>query len=232
MNGGRTTWKIRRVLRAEADEAFRFHEAIAGSDEHIWPRTRDQVNNYAGKGYLFWARRSDTLAIGGLCYAVPDAEISEDGEDAEGPKISQWEVGGLTVESGLQKQGIGTALAVYALAHTLVFQEPWKYGQTVIAHVHSENSDPRRLVAMFKMKNVGRIEVPGDIAPKSMARNAAGKVEGDEYELTADGVEVAIEWIITHQGNTGHGADFQFDFGRAQVLDVVASLREIAGRAL
>src|SRR5688572_7625605 len=112
------------VSSAEVGTAYAFHKGVAGSDEHIWPRTREQLETYAKDNSLFGARRTETGEFVGLSYIKRDSDTEP------------YELGGLTVAEALQKSGIGEMLARFALAHVMVFDDPWSTKQDVIAHVH------------------------------------------------------------------------------------------------
>jgi ribosomal protein S18 acetylase RimI-like enzyme len=122
------------ISSAEVGTAFAFHEGIAGSNEHIWPRTREQFETYTKDNSLFGARRIETGEFVGLCYVKRDSDTEP------------YELGGLTVAEAFQKSGIGEMLVRFALAHVMVFDDPWSTKQDVIAHVHESNDKPRHLL--------------------------------------------------------------------------------------
>lgn len=165
-----------------AADAFSFHQSISSSNEHIWPRTEEQIKRYAQSGELFAVRIASTQEFIGLCYVTLD-------------DTNQWEVGGVTVANKVQKFHLGSVLVRFALAHTIAYQRPWHYEQKIIAHVHEDNQKPRHLLARIGFEFTKKVEVPGNVAPASMKRNAEGKVCGDEFEFPPEAVVGLQEWF-------------------------------------
>lgn len=166
-----------------ARQAYEFHESQAGN-EHIWPRTKDQIREYAKTGQLFAVRRASTAEFVGLCYGTLDGEHGD-----------EWEIGGLTVPQDLRRHHLGTFLIRLALAHTIASNRPWHAAQQVIAHVHDENPRPRNILKLMGFEFFKKVEVPGDIAPPSMKRNAAGNVPGDQFRFPPTAVKALLEWF-------------------------------------
>jgi RimJ/RimL family protein N-acetyltransferase len=165
-----------------AADAFSFHQLISSSNEHIWPRTEEQIKRYAESGELFAVRIASTQEFVGLCYVTLD-------------ETNQWEVGGVTVADEVQKFHLGSVLVRFALAHTIAYQRPWHYGQKIIAHVHEDNQKPRNLLTRIGFEFAKKVEVPGDVAPATMKRNAEGKVCGDEFEFLPNAVVGLQGWF-------------------------------------
>jgi GNAT superfamily N-acetyltransferase len=161
------------VPSTEVAKAYAFHESIAGSDAHIWPRTRDQLEAYARDNSLFGVRQTDTGQFVGLCYVKRDSDTEP------------FELGGLTVAEAHRKGGIGLMLVRFALAHVMVYDDPWSTKQDVIAHVHESNDNPRRLIDLLCFEHVERKAYPGEGFPTSMKRDAEGKVVGDIFRFTS-----------------------------------------------
>jgi GNAT superfamily N-acetyltransferase len=88
----------------------------------------------------------------GLVYAILDVGAAT------------WEVGGLAVAESSQGLGIGTLLMRFALAHTIVYEQPWQNGQELITHVHEANMDPRRI-----LKRLGNEQFDGTLGSATLA---------------------------------------------------------------
>lgn len=203
-----------RVLIAEAAEAFAFHTRISEGDRHIWPRNEADLLRYSKEGHLVCCRRSATHEIVGLCYSMLEG--------------SCWEVGGLAVEPSTRGNGMGAVLVRFALVHTFVLQQPWRNGQSVIAHVHRENQSPRKILADAGFEFHHSIQIPGANAGSGMKLNADGNLVGDELEFTAGGLESLSAWL--RDGFTGilpGGARATLDFGIYSIDDLRAALSEM-----
>jgi hypothetical protein len=66
---------------------------------------------------------------------------------------------------------------------------------TALAHVHDENQKPRNLLTRIAFEHSKKVEVPGNVAPASMRRNAEGNVCGDEFEFPHKSVAGLQEWF-------------------------------------
>lgn len=160
----------------------------------------------------------DTGEFVGLVYAVLDEQAA------------MWEVGGLAVADSSQGLGIGTMLVRFALAHTMVYEQPWLNGQEVIAHVHETNMDPIRILERLGFEHSRQIEVPGGLAPESMQRNEAGNVVGDEFRFMRAGIQRLSEWFNERfDGTLGSGtATVEFDLGPSSIENLKEALRDMA----
>lgn len=209
------SFRVAQVRSSEAGQAYCFHQASAADDSHIWPRTAKELEELANDGCLFgvWRATGEPVA---LVYMKLDE--------------NEWELGGLTVDISFQKNGIGTVLARFALAHTIVYEQPWRNGQEVIAHVHEANQSPRNLLARLGFEHAKPVEIPGDVAPASMKRNAAGNVVGDQFRFTPDGLRNLSRWFNDEfDGTTGRTGDVvEFDLAPATIEDLKKALAEIA----
>jgi FR47-like protein len=216
VNPPKESFRISRVSSAEATEAFRFHKTKAESDSHIWPRTTDQLQRYLDNGCLFGGWRSDTNDLVALVYmALED---------------TTWELGGLLVDSSVRKLGFGSILASFALAHTMVYEQPWANGQEIIAHVHEANDAPRNLLVRLGFVFDRKIEAPAD-APASMKRNAEGKVTGDLFRFTKEGLQLLSQrFNEKYDGTTADGKMLiVFDLGPASIDDLRRALQAMTG---
>jgi GNAT superfamily N-acetyltransferase len=170
------------VTSGLAVTAFEFHNSIASHNEHIWPRNEEQIRQYAQDGYLFAVRMARTDEFVGLCYVIPGDSTC-------------WEVGGLAVADEARKFHLGSVLVRFALAHTIAYQSPWRYGQKIIAHVHESNEKPRNLLKLLGFEFSKPVQVSGKDAPASMKRNSEGNVCGDEFDLPRKAVIELQEWF-------------------------------------
>lgn len=203
----RTSFTFAQVKPAEAVAAFAFYENTA--TEHIWPRSLDDIRRYCESGELFGIKSDDTGEFAGLCYVVLD-----EGEQA-------WEVGGLIVAEPFRRGGLGMFLLQIALAHTLMFQQPWANNQRIIAHVHEANKKPRGLLTDLKFEHSRQIEIPSDVAPESMARNAEGKLIGDEFEFRKDSLIQLSGWLNEEfDGTLGPDKTLNINLGPAADINI------------
>ncbi len=85
-------------------------------------------------------------------------------------------MGGLTVAQEYRGSGIGKTLVRFALAHALVYDDPWSTGQDVIAHVHESNNNPRPLLDALLFEHDERKKYPRKGFPPSMKRDEEGNV--------------------------------------------------------
>src|SRR5260370_17564182 len=146
---------------------------------------------FAAADALEWVHCQIALDSGefvGLCYGDLDKDSPE------------WEIGGLTITEAVQRLGLGSVLARFALAHTIANQRPWNYGQEIIAHVHEENPKPRKLLNELGFEFVKKEELSGATAPASMKRNGAGNVVGDKFQFVRERVRDLSGWFNEFNG--------------------------------
>ena len=205
------------VSSTEVATAYAFHEGIAGSNEHIWPRTREQLEAYAKENSLFGARRTDTGQFVGLCYVKRDSDTEP------------FELGGLTVAEAHRKGGIGVMLVRFALAHVMVYDDPWSTKQAIIAHVHESNDNPRRLLDLLFFEHLERKAYPGEGFPASMKRDTEGRVVGDIFQFTPKGLQALADWFTNEfRGTLSNGAKVEFHLGPVSLGEMLEDLREMA----
>ncbi len=209
------SFRVAKVISSDAADAFRFHKAVAADNSHIWPRTEAQIQQYTDDGCLFGVWQADNDQLVALVYVVLDENT--------------WESRGLTVDGSVQKGGIGTTLARFALAHTMAYEQPWVYRQKLIAYVHEANQDPRHLLESLGFKFVERVEIPDDNAPASMKRNAAGKLVGDKFQFTQEGLQKLSRWFNKDFNGTLRTSNtvVKFDLGPSSIEDLKKALREM-----
>ncbi len=192
-------------------DAYKFHKAVSENDPFIYPRTEEQVKTFIDDGSLFAAWSQGEII--GICYAALD----------EKEKI--WEIGGLAVDPSVQGQGIGTILMAFALAHTIVYGQPFLNRQSIISHVHEENDKPRRIMDKIGFKYTKPVELEDHEAPPSMKRNAEGNVIGDEFEFTPEGLKSLAEWFIKQDFDK---LNIEFKMDLANIDHVRTTLDELA----
>lgn len=200
---------------ALAADAFAFHLKIATSNDHIWPRTEEDIRSLAQSNQLLAAYYEPRDFVG-LCYVK-----AEDNE---------WELGGLTVDPKVQGHGIGTTLARVAIAHTMAYNEPWKYGQEVIAYVHQANNDPRKLLKQLGFTWTTSIEVPDNHAPPSMKRNEQGKIVGDKFRFTPEGLQHLSRWFDNESHAIFDERGATVNLGPVTIDDLRVALRDLASQ--
>ena len=220
MSDAPDSFRFFQVNSIDAQRAFEFHKSIADSDDHIWPRTESEIRGFAEEGELFAIVLEHSCEFVGLCYSHLD------------DKTNAWEIGGLTVTANFQNLYLGSFLVRFALAHTISTGDPWKYGQRIIAHVHTDNQAPRNLLKRINFVFRRPVEVPADVADAvpSMKRNADGKITGDEFEFKKASVRALHRWFVNEfNGYLGDGKSVaKFDYGELGIDSVVVDLRTLA----
>lgn len=90
--------------------------------------------------------------------------------------------------------GVASNLFKLVLAHLLFEEDPLSRGETVVAHVHSGNQDPRPLIQhSLRFTFAKSIKVPGDILP-GLAVDSEGFVTGDEFHISPDSLSALSQW--------------------------------------
>jgi GNAT superfamily N-acetyltransferase len=213
------SFRLSVVTSADVATAYAFHEHIAGTDEHIWPRTREELQAIAEQNALFGVRRTDTGEFVGLCYVKRDSDTEP------------FELGGLTVAQEYRSTGIGKILVRFALAHAMVYDDPWSTDQDVIAHVHESNNNPRPLLEALFFEHVERKKYPGKGFPSSMKRDAEGNVGGDTFRFTRKGLRALADWFTTDfRGTLKSGAQVSIELGPVTIGEMLAALREMTNQ--
>jgi len=121
-------------------------------------------------------------------------------------------------------KGIGSIIARLTLGHVLFAEDPLNRVESVIAHVHAENDKPRLLLEKaLKFRLSQRINVPGSELP-GLRTNAAGEVEGDEFELVKPKTLVALaQWCDTWNGRLKDHREAQIILSPGTSLSMWAS---------
>lgn len=179
----------------EGREAYQWHRGFAASNDCIFPRPWTKYEGLADEGQL-WCARNDTGDYVALAYFCFD-----DGK---------WEIGGLMVAVQERGKGVGSIITRLTLGHVLFEEDPLDRGESVIAHVHAENLEPRPIIEnVLKFRLSRRIKVPGSALP-GLRTNAAGEVEGDEFELVMpDTLNALAQWCDTWNGRLKDGREAQ-----------------------
>jgi hypothetical protein len=109
-----------------------------------------------------------------------------------------------------REKGVGSTIMRLTLGHLLFEEDPLDRGESVIAHVHAENPQPRPIIQhALKFRLTQRIKVPGSDLP-GLKTNAAGDVEGDEFELVKpDTLNALGQWCEAWNGTLKDGRDAQ-----------------------
>lgn len=212
------TYVFFQISSQEAEKAFAFHQSL--SDDHIWPRTKTEVERFIRDGELYGVKKQSSGEYVGLCYVHLDGAV--------------WELGGITVSETVRGLWIGSVLTNLALAHTIAIQSPWSNKQEIIAHVHEQNESPRGMLdrAGFKLTGEKTI-VPDEIARTvpSMKRNKDGKIVGDRFQFPQVEVMRLAKWLCDDfSGTLGDGvsqAVFE-NIGPGGLIALQAAIREAA----
>ena len=198
-------------------EAYQWHRGFAANNDCIFPRSWEWYKRLADEGRVWHARdeKGDYLAL---------AYFSFD----EG----KWEVGGLMVGIQEREKRVGSTIARLTLGHLLFEEDPLDRGESVIAHVHAENLEPRPIIEHnLRFRHSRRIAKPGSGLP-GLRTNAAGEVEGDEFELVSPDTLLALaQWCEKWNGCLKDGRDAQFLLRPGTSLGMWASaFRDMASR--
>jgi GNAT superfamily N-acetyltransferase len=122
------------IERNLVKEALKFHIEAASSDSRLVLRTESELEILAEDNRLFGAHRVDADDLVAQCYVGNFAK-------------REWEIGGMFVLPSLRRNGISGALALFAIAHTIVFFRPWFDHDEIVAYVKDGNDAARLAVA-------------------------------------------------------------------------------------
>ena len=151
--------------RSLFDAVHQFHMENVG--EFLYPRSVEQFRRLTEEFSILVAL--DDQAIVGICYVTEDESAN------------RWEFGGVTVLPSQRGSGIASALGTLAIANT--FLQHGVAVRALIAHVHVDNPDPRRLLQEhLGFLPTNKVEcMEAHEAPSNMRRDATGKVCGDVF---------------------------------------------------
>lgn len=203
---------------AEGREAYQWHRGFAASNDCIFPQPWATYEGLADEGRL-WCARNDTGDYLALAYFRFDG--------------GKWEVGGLMVATQERGKGVGSIITRLTLGHVLFEEDPLDRGESIIAHVHAENLEPRRIIEdVLKFRLSRRIKVPGSALP-GLRTNTAGEVEGDEFELVKPNtLDALAQWCDTWSGRLKDGRDAQVLLRPGTSLSMWArAFRDMAARS-
>ena len=134
---------------AQGHEAYQWHRGFAASNDCLFPRPRAAFERMADDGQL-WCARNDAGDYIGLAYSCFDT--------------GKWEVGGLMTAIQERGKGVGSIIMRLTVGHVLFGGDPLDQGESVIAHVHADNRDPRPIIERaLKFRLSQRIKVPGSL---------------------------------------------------------------------
>jgi len=164
-------------------EAFNW---FAAANNHLFPRTWDQYSTLAEQGRIICARENNGNFVG-LSYF----NLEHD----------EWEIGGVMVSRNYLGLGIGSILMRLTLGHILFEENPLDAGETIIAHVHSENNDPRKIIeAVLNFRHRKIVEIDGSRLP-GLKTDKDGKIRGDKFEITIpDSLNMLAKWCSEWKG--------------------------------
>jgi N-acetylglutamate synthase-like GNAT family acetyltransferase len=180
---------------------------------HLWPRTADDLESLARDGSLHYAERKNEIV--GACYV-------KDSDDAD-----VAEFGGVCVRGDTRGACEGVSLA-YALSATAIalYVAANVPGVTskLVAHVHSKNKAPRKLLERLGFKPSRSVIIPPEHVPPNMERESDGTVIGDELEFDYSCLAAIADWL---EADLPKGS-FEFDCGELSWPDLLIAIREIA----
>jgi len=201
------------VPSIDAGRAFAFHRRVIASNRYVWPRTEDEIREFAEAGQLFGARRDETAEFVAICYVAANEDESE------------LEVGGLITDESVRGLGVGTFLARLAIAYTIAFERPWDYGQHLTAEVHEANNAPRTLLRRLGFEFVETVSILEHSAPASLRRSAGRDMMYDKFRFTQDGVTRLARWLREFDGTLGRpDVTAGLDLGLATVQELLDAL--------
>ncbi|HEY3399092.1 MAG TPA: hypothetical protein VGK03_00540 [Geothrix sp.] len=160
--------------------------------EYLWPRSLDQIRDLSRQECLFEVveRTGTTNIIVGACYITHAKEI-------EPPFAERNEFGGIYVSDDCRGLGLATALGFVAIGNLFMVDPP---KGRLIAHVHEENSLPRRVLKQQGFVQNGQEIPPRSVVPLSMKRNKDGDVVGDLFVFDTTSLTTIADWIHNFPG--------------------------------
>ena len=198
-------------------EAYQWHRGFAASNDCIFPRSWESYEQLADEGRV-WCAQNDRGDFVALAYFDFDN--------------SRWEIGGLMVATQERRKGIGSIIARLTLGHILFEEDPLGRGETIIAHVHAENLEPRSTIAnVLRFRQSKHIKLPGALLP-GLRTNIAGEIEGDEFEtVRPDSLLALSQWCNTWDGKLKDGREVKVLLSPGTSLNLWAkAFREMASR--
>jgi ribosomal protein S18 acetylase RimI-like enzyme len=160
-------------------EAYQWHRGFAAQNRYILPRPWEEYERFA-EAQQVWCALNDSEDFLGLAYAAYENWT--------------WELGGLMVASTKRRDSLGSNLARLALGNLLFMEDPLRFDQTVLLHVHVDNTEVIPLVEkVLGFRKIREIEHQWYATPDQPAEIAKGYefqlVDPESLELLADWCE-------------------------------------------
>lgn len=222
-------FSIRVVSVNLVQEVQNFYSDVG--DEHLWPRSREELLALARDGALFCCQEvmEDAVPPESRTHIVGACYVKAGDADAE-LDISAYEFGGVCVSDNVRGLGVGTFVSTVAIA-TVVAQTHMRE-RTLIAHVHELNPLPRGLLRRLGFAPTGK-QVSAPDAPTSMRRNPDGMVIGDEFRFEQHAFAVIADVVEEFDGRLdGKGgnsvASVEINQWNEHRSDIAEALRALA----
>jgi hypothetical protein len=199
---------IRKADRADADRVHAFH--VGHLTPHLWPRTEGELSDMAKDGRLHFAEAAGDVC--GVCYVW-----TEDGDP---------EFGGVCVHADARGTGVSDVLGAVAVAVYVATNVP-SSSSKLIAHVHSRNTHPQKLLGRLGFRLVSTVRVPPKLVPPGMDKDPDGSIEGQVYEYD---FRKLVDVASKIEGALAAKADFSLNAGALPWADILDAIRDIAGR--
>lgn len=212
MAGAARSFRIGRVAVVDAARAHEFHRAHL--TEFLWPRDAAAFEQLCADESLYQALDAQTGEIAAICYVREENEVPE--------------FGGVFVREDCRGCALGFVLGAIALAADLVMN-PSHCAVALIAHVHSENEKPRKMLDRLGFIRTGQEQVPRAMIPATMRRDASGNVTGDVFTFAPTACARLADVI---EGLTPNFVLTSKLFEGELRADSLAALRDIAAKAV
>ncbi|MBI5529791.1 MAG: GNAT family N-acetyltransferase [Deltaproteobacteria bacterium] len=209
--------------RSEDTEAI--HDLVFQNPDQFLRRISfETLKGRIAAGVCWVARR------GGAGREIVAACVITVPETSPGKPPEPAEFGGLYVHEQLRGSGLGTSLATFAVASYFWDNDAENSAPLpLIAHVHVKNQKPRRILGKLQfVQKPGVIEVPDGIEGfEHMPKNAAGNVEGHEFEYPAAKRPDLFRWaaMVLETRTLTKGEPVEFD---CPIGMTAAELRRLA----
>jgi GNAT superfamily N-acetyltransferase len=172
---------IQRAREVHRDQAHAFHRQH-NEDGLLWPREARFFHELISEQELFLV--FEEAVVVGICYYTR----REDG---------RWEIGGLYVEEPLRRCGVAHALASVAIA-TLFVTSRSDTPLDLIALVHEQNDDPRRLLGEA-FEETDETEVDTN-PPVGINTNKNGEAVGNVFGFRTSALNNIADWLDRFSG--------------------------------
>lgn len=183
---------IRLASAERASIILKFHTAHVG--EYLWPRTLKEIRRMIEDECLYELVEPYQVGVKlvGICYIAP-------GEEPDST-ANRREFGGIFLLEKYRGKALGLAkfFGMAAISEHFIWDNS---GERMIAHVHEENTLPRRLLTQdLGFTEVGKEIPPRHIVPKNMKKNKDGDVVGDLFEFQHEKLADFATWLSTFRG--------------------------------